>query len=113
MFPSSHQNLPTIPSTFSPGTCECIHVKVVGSLGSKNRFCCDLRIDLAGACHLRSVVPFFKLWMIFAIDGATVLFVHPTLPIDGDIFPIVHAALSIGGGNFLIEHASLPIGCAV
>jgi len=88
-------------------------VKVVGSLGSKNRFCCDLRIDLAGACHLRSVVPFIKRWMIFPIDGATFLIVHPTLPIDGDNFPIVHPALSIGGGNFLIEHASLPIGCAV
>src|SRR5699024_7590209 len=94
-----HQNLPTIPSTFSPETCECIHMEVVGSLGSKNRFCCDLRIDLAGACHLRSVVPFIKRLMIFPIDGATFLIVHPTLSIDGD--------------TFLIVHASLPIGCAV
>src|SRR5699024_9927914 len=113
MFPSSHQNLPTIPSTFSPGTCECIHVKVVGSLGSKNRFCCDLRIDLAGACHLLSVVAFIKRWMIFPIDGATFLIVHPTLPLEGDNFPFVHPALSICGGYFLIVHASLPIGCAV
>src|SRR5699024_9907712 len=113
MFPSSHQNLPTIPSTFSPGTCECIHVKVVGSLGSKIRFCGDLRIDLAAACNLRWLLRFIKEGMIFPIDGATFLIVHPTLPIDGDNFLIVHPALSIGGGNFLIEHASLPIGCAV
>src|SRR5690625_7009263 len=95
MFPSSHQNLPTIPSTFSPETCECIHVKVIGSLGSKNRFCYDLRIDRAGACHMRSVVPFIERWMIFPIDCAT-------LPID-------HVALPIDCDNFLIEHAALPI----
>src|SRR5699024_1399681 len=94
MFPSSHQNLPTIPSPFSPETCECIHMEVVGSLGSKIRFCCDLRIDRAGACHLRSMVPFIEHLMIFPIDCATL--------------PIGHVALSIGDGTFLIVHAALP-----